>query len=576
MSGIVGVFWRKSCDEHVALAAYEVLKREIGSSTDSQGLTEIRIRHCLLLKFDFGAYGSTGLVSDNGVVSAVCGHPYVAHLREGARISHLRYLAAAARGRRLSDFARSRGSFSFVYADEAEPRLMLAADCLGVRPLYYADDGNVVVISSTLVPFRGLPQSIVGRRDERATVETAVFGFPLADRTQWQAVRCVAPGCALTFASGTAERTQYWSMSRVPRAPAESQKQALEAILESFRDAVALRVAGESSVLAHLSGGMDSRSVVAILRSMGIEVNTLNIAAPDSQDLLYGRMIAEALGCNHTEVPAATDRVFDSVRLAQVDWHAKLEREGHWVERPNLVWSGDGGSVTLGHVYLTDGIVEAAESEDWDRAIDVLLAERWWTVPKRVLRKQRINEIVGYPRDGLIESLSEHSSSDSGRRLHMMLMATDQRRHLHPYFEHIYEHRCELQLPFFDRRLVEAVIGRPARPFLYHRFYNRWFELLPEAVMSVPWQVYLGHEPCPVASADRAELQHQWSQRSLSLMRRPERRRYLAKTAFSLLTGGFARTAVSAPRLSVAWAATALRVCDLTYALKFSSMLANR
>jgi asparagine synthase (glutamine-hydrolysing) len=574
MSAVVGVFWRTPSGEKAALEAFASLAREISSTADAKSLTETRLRNCVLLKFDFGAYGSPGLASADGAASAICGHPYVAHLRGAPRSSHLRFLAAAAHESRFTDFAKARGSFSFACAEEGRSLLTLAVDCLGTRPLYCADDGVVVVFSSTLAPFRRLAGNVTGGRDERAAVETAVFGFPLADRTEWRQVRCVPPGSALVFGDGATKHIQYWSMSTVRQAAAASQAEALEAVFDTFRDAVALRAAGESSVMAHLSGGMDSRAVVAMLRSLDIEVNSLNVGAPDSQDLMYGRMIAEALGCSHTEVPSAEDRVFESVRAAQLEWNAKLQREGRAVEHSDLVWSGDGGSVTLGHVYLTEGSVDAAESGDYEGAIDIMLAERWWAVPRRVLRRERIDELVAYPKSGLLEALSAQSSRDPGRRLHMMLMATDQRRHLHPYFEHIYEFRCELQLPFFDRQFVEVVIGRPVRPFLYHRFYNRWFELFPEVVMSVPWQVYLGHERCPVGSDDA--LAHQWTQKSLMLLRRPERRRYLAKSGYALLTGRFARTAISTWKLSVAWAVTALRIRDLTYALKFSSILANR
>jgi asparagine synthase (glutamine-hydrolysing) len=574
MSAVVGVFWRTLSGEKAALEAFASLAREISSTADAKSLTETRLRNCVLLKFDFGAYGSPGLASADGAVSAICGHPYVAHLRGAPRSSHLRFLAAAAHESRFTDFAQARGSFSFACAEEGRSLLTLAVDCLGTRPLYCADDGVVVVFSSTLAPFRRLAGNVTGGRDERAAVETAVFGFPLADRTEWRQVRCVPPGSALVFGDGATKHIQYWSMSTVRQAAAASQAEALEAVFDTFRDAVALRAAGGSSVMAHLSGGMDSRAVVAMLRSLDIEVNSLNLGAPESQDLIYGRKIAAALGCSHTEVPTEADSVQVGVRSAQLKWLAKLEREKRGVERPHLVWSGDGGSVTLGHVYLTEEMVGAAESSHDERAIEVMLAERSWTVPKRVLRRERIDEIVTYPKAGLLEALSEQSSSDPGRRLHMMLMATDQRRHLHPHYEHIYEHRCELQVPFFDKNFVEAVIGRPVRPFLYHRFYNEWFERFPKVVMSVPWQAYPGHEACPVAATE--DLTYQWTKRSQMPMHRRERRQYLARTGRALLGGAFSRTSVSARRVAVAWAATALGIRDLTYALRFSSILANQ
>jgi asparagine synthase (glutamine-hydrolysing) len=131
-----------------------------------------------------------------------------------------------------------------------------------------------------------------------------------------------------------------------------------------------------------------------------------------------------------------------------------------------------------------------------------------------------------------------------------------------------------MELPFFDRRVVEAIIGRPVRPFLNHRFYNRWLMLFARAVTSVPWQGYPGHEGCPLGEGNA--LTYQWSEEFSQESRRLDRRKYLRSTWSALKAGRYAGTAVSPLRLSLALLATALGVRDLTYALKFSEIMAKR
>jgi asparagine synthase (glutamine-hydrolysing) len=574
MTAFAGVFLRSKLDSQSLDSCYADLKAALGLCAPAKPFDEIRVSGCGIHKWDVGAFDGRAMESEGiAVASALAGHPLIETLPGADRRHHLAFLMESARVGRFTDFSRARGAFSFVYADSRVPRLILATDALGIRPLYYADDGEKVVFSSTFSLFRHLDRKLTGGGDERAGVELAVFGFPLGDRTALRNVKCAPGGVVLEFDSTGVKRTDYWRTAALGLIQDATEADAHQAIWDAFNDAVSLRLSGQSVVMATLSGGMDSRAIVAALRQRGVGVNTLNFAPQRSQDLVYGRRIAAALGCNHTEVPIETGSVLDRTKLCVRTWQEHTNVARHPADRPNLVWSGDGGSVTLGHVYLSDGIVAAAAPGAYDRAIDLLLAENGWIVPRGILRKERVEEIAAYPKVGLVETLNAVFSGDPGRRLHMMLMATDQRRHMHPHFESIYEHECEVHLPFFDRRFIEQVLSRPAGPFLHHRFYNKWFRLFQPEVMAVPWQSYPGHEPCPVADLDN--LRYQWTEEISREFRAKERSRYLRAVRNRLATMGFAGTAVSASRAALAWAATASRLRDLTHALRFSAIVSD-
>ena len=63
-------------------------------------------------------------------------------------------------------------------------------------------------------------------------------------------------------------------------------------------------------------------------------------------------------------------------------------------------------------------------------------------------------------------------------------------------------------MPFFDSEFLAVILRAPVRPFLRHSLYHRWLERISPAAMSVPWQAYPNHEPCPI-QVDEA-LQYQW------------------------------------------------------------------
>ena len=55
-------------------------------------------------------------------------------------------------------------------------------------------------------------------------------------------------------------------------------------------------------------------------------------------------------------------------------------------EHPQLVWSGDGGSVGLGHVNLSHRIVDLMRERNVDKAIDTFLIEQKMQAPHRLFR----------------------------------------------------------------------------------------------------------------------------------------------------------------------------------------------
>ncbi|MGH6635108.1 MAG: hypothetical protein ACRED0_02885, partial [Gammaproteobacteria bacterium] len=62
---------------------------------------------------------------------------------------------------------------------------------------------------------------------------------------------------------------------------------------------------------------------------------------------------------------------------------------------------------------------------------------------------------------------------------------------------------------------------------LGHRFYHKWLGLFPEAVREVPWQVYPGHEPCPIAvpAGLTSQWQDQWAPQVIQMQKRARLRR---------------------------------------------------
>ncbi|MDP2323689.1 MAG: asparagine synthase-related protein [Gammaproteobacteria bacterium] len=375
-------------------------------------------------------------------------------------------------------------------------------------------------------------------------IESCVFGFPLAERTPYTNIAVLRECQKLTVSAGGDIRlTNYhdWSIAGlVPSEPAV----AAQALFAEFQEGIGLRLATDRRVYAFLSGGMDSRAIVSSLASMGCEIEALNFSPDLSQDQVYARQFAETLHaqCRLSFLPRDENPNFSMLAF---NAKSKLEQEvAVNVDRPTFLWSGDGGSVGLGHVYMDEDMLNFAERGDLQAALDHFLSFNGLSLPAKVLAKESRASLQQMLSANALSEINRYARADAGRRLYLFLLFNDQRRHLFKHFESIDQHGLEFLLPFYDAHFLKRVVDTPARWGVLHKLYALWFDHLDPAARSTPWQTYPGHQPCPVKGDD--SLSYQWAGRNgdaeLTLSERLRGGRYLAKQALGpSLPGIFSR-----------------------------------
>jgi hypothetical protein len=218
-------------------------------------------------------------------------------------------------------------------------------------------------------------------------------------------------------------------------------------------------------------------------------------------------------------------------------WKASVAADPTVAERPAIVWSGNGGSVSLGHIYLTRAMVDLARSGNLDAALRLYRQACASEVPQRLLRPEVRDALPRIAHEGLVQEMADLHSSDVGRALYLFLMLNDQRRHTAEHFEEIDLNRLEYHLPFFDSDFVASVLRVPIDACLEHGFYMQWLRLFPEVVLSVPWQAYPGHEPCPLPI--RTDLVNQWEAAEIGRVREAKRRDLLSQATQMLSASDF-------------------------------------
>lgn len=504
------------------IAGIYSMKRGVGVPSDicddlkasvSRNVTDERIvfadERSFFVKVDLGAFVGAGHYNDDeGNITLLAGEPLIDNGGED-RSGDLITIRAEFATENYSVLNNSRGVFCLADHNGQSGRLRLATDKLGIRPLYYWHNGEILIFASALRILESI-SFIPKRMDVRAVTEIASLGYALADRTPYCDIFVLRAGEILEVKDSVISHNNYARWNEIPCSDAD-ENEILNELFKRFETAVSVRIGSDDITTAYLSGGLDSRCVVAALCRQNVKVHTFNFARANTQDQLLGRFYAEKADVLHTELPKrAGDQVPDYSTLMANASHGSSRWLSMPPQRPSVVWSGEGGSVDLGHVHLAGKIVEYMRDGNEEAAIDEFMRLEDIYLSPKLLKSGLAIDPSEMVRKGIREELDKISSFDAARRFYLFLMLNDQRRKLAGHFENNDLHRLEFQLPFFDSSFVEFIVSIPVDLCIEHKLYVKWLGLFPNSVREVAWQSYPGHEPCPLPVPDG--FSYQWDE----------------------------------------------------------------
>ncbi|CAI8723534.1 asparagine synthase (glutamine-hydrolysing) [Methylococcus capsulatus] len=163
---------------------------------------------------------------------------------------------------------RLRGMYAFVLWDEARKGLFLARDPLGIKPLYYADDGATIRAASQVKAL--LAGGCVDTAPEPAGhVGFFLWGHVPEPYTLYKGIRALPPGSTL-WVDGEHRQTDTFFRLRDLYAQAEAAMPRAEdagrpeRLAEALRDTVRHHLIADVPVGVFLSSGIDSTSIAAL------------------------------------------------------------------------------------------------------------------------------------------------------------------------------------------------------------------------------------------------------------------------------------------------------------------------
>lgn len=224
---------------------------------------------------------------------------------------------------------RLEGMYAFALWDDERQSLHLVRDRLGIKPLYWHDDGDGTVTFASEVRAllaTGLVPRALDCAALRAFLEQQTVPSP---RSLVAGVRLLSPGCHLRLNLRDGRATvggirSYWdvaerSLQRSPDLAGLDRDAALRGLRERLAAAVERRLVADVPLGAFLSGGVDSTAIVGLMSRVSSEpvrTFTVSFGEPGYDDDHYARIAAADLGTDHHEVRLTTDDLIQRVPAA--------------------------------------------------------------------------------------------------------------------------------------------------------------------------------------------------------------------------------------------------------------------
>lgn len=266
---------------------------------------------------------------------------------------------------------RLRGMFAFALWDQAKKRLLLARDRLGKKPLYYTIESGTIYFGSEL-------NAVLAALPRKPEIDLEALDLYLSMQyvpdplTIYRGIYKLPPAHTLVWENGCVRLQRYWNVDYQPKWAA-TEEELIEELRVRLREAVKIRLLGERPIGAHLSGGIDSSIIVALMSEFAtgpVKTFSAGFAEQSFTELPFARAVAERYATDHHEftltygdIPATLEKIAWHFGEPFADasaiplYHLSVLTRGH----VTVALNGDGGDEDFAGYqrYWLDGFANA-------------------------------------------------------------------------------------------------------------------------------------------------------------------------------------------------------------------------
>lgn len=412
--------------------------------------------------------------SQDGTVTALLGGAILGSGAKGAVDFLQEFLSHGRRPRP----PRVVGRFVAIFWDRHTSRLSVLTDRYGMQPVYVRRTRECLWLSTSLNWLRQTSHEPL-RHDLEAIGEILTFKFVLGAHTLLQGVERLPAASTIRFESGNQKpKTEtYWDAAEIIAGRRTALKGREAELTERFLQGVRCVTKGQSRVVLSLSGGLDSRVMLAAALNADVEIVASTIGLEGGHDHTISTGLCDRLGLEHvfeaqdeSYRTRFADLAVEAVR--RVDGMSLTDGTPHrWLadraddRMPRLKLHGALGELarlrSLHHYPVGRRVLRAQRGEIAD-----LLVSGFRPIHERIL--QFLNpdvrsELAGRALDSLRDRIGSISASLNPIDVCPALAITEYLRNSAAYSFLVSSDRFELWSPFLDPDYLDALLSIRSR-----------------------------------------------------------------------------------------------------------------
>jgi len=163
-------------------------------------------------------------------------------------------------------FSQLIGDWAISIFSEARQEVILARDFIGSRPLFYRSDKHQITWSTVLEPLVFLGPEVP--QVSGSYLAGWIASYPHSHLTPYEGVWSVPPCSMVRIRAGQTSVRKYWDFDPGLAIRHRNDRDYEEQFYLIVREAVRRRMDSSNPILAELSGGMDSSSIVCVADSL--------------------------------------------------------------------------------------------------------------------------------------------------------------------------------------------------------------------------------------------------------------------------------------------------------------------
>lgn len=371
---------------------------------------------------------------------------------------------------------RLNGVFAVVYHDPDRPRVVVAVDRYGFAPLFYATVGQTLLVASEVKAIA----AVASLTPDPAAIGAFFYvGHLLGEQTLFAEVKALGPGEYLEWTPAGATLHRYWDIAETP-APNSLAVTSSE-VATAFGQAVGRRVPREGCDTLLLSGGKDSRLILATLLAHGHRPRLVTLEHAGFQrglDSELARHAAQAVNLT-TELRPTHAHFYETANALEVFriLDGMVPTFGLFIGQvyPELdpsmerVWEGMAMDTSLGG-YL-------GQNTELRRNLPRLLAPKAQNrrFLHRVYRRDWADEVEQRFADKLAAEVGRFPNTEDGWVRFMVVHR--KRRRIGASPNHLYSRKVLPLTPGVDTQFLDTMLAVPVAQRQEHKLY---FALLNE------------------------------------------------------------------------------------------------